>query len=165
MPSSIVIRSISTVNSNFHPWYNIDYKQYNYRFFIKRPSPFNAPFGWYYPYTFDIDTLYKALQLYKGTHDFRSFITGAEQDQSTICTIYDINLSFNKNMYCYSITIKGNRFMRYMIRRIVGAALYTASHPNGSIALLKQILQNQNPHHKLPKAPALGLTLQKIKYK
>lgn len=164
LPSSLVIRSIEIVDETFHPQRNVDYKIYWYHFFIERPLPFAARYGYWVRYPTDFEKLRECLKIFVGTHDFRSFCTGDEQE-STIKTIDAINLEYLPEYNAYRISVRGHSFLRYMIRRIVGATCEVASRPHLSLAYLHQLLQAKNPEHTLPNAPAQGLILAKIIYK
>lgn len=164
LPSDIVIRSAMTAADDFHPWYNVAQKTYYYHFFIQRPLPFAARYGWYYPYRIDYQKLQAALALFVGTHDFRSFVCAEDERAEMVRTIDAIRLSYVRRYGMYRIEVQGKKFLRHMIRRIVGAALYVASHTNVSICVISAILDRKNPRHHLPTAPSCGLLLRKIVY-
>ena len=64
----------------------------------------------------------------------------------------------------YRIAISGPKFLKYMVRRIVGACIEVASRANLEVALLKTVIDAKNPEHLLPNAPAKGLVLYNIEY-
>ncbi len=163
LPPSIVITHLEVASPDFHPRFDVTQKTYWYHFFTERPLPFVQRYGHFHPYKFDFSKLEAALSIFKGTHDFRSFCTGNEYN-STIRTIDDITLDFNEQLQAHRIIFKGKGFMRYMIRRIVGASLHCASYENYSIEMLKAILEQKDPHQQLPTAPAKGLMLYQIEY-
>lgn len=162
LPRDILIRSLEEVSSDFHPQRSVAEKTYHYYFFDKRPLPFLSRYG-YYQGTFDRTQLIEGLQVFVGTHDFRSFCTGYEQE-STIRTINCIELQYFKRYGVYRISVKGPGFLRYMIRRIVGACLDVASSPYKSINDLQIALDAKNPQQNLFVAPAHGLVLHSIHY-
>jgi len=163
LPNDILIRSIQPAEDDFRLFKNVDYKIYYYHFFLKRPLPFVHRYGTFYRYEIDTVKLVKALQVFVGTHDFRSFCTGNERS-NTIRTINSIKLEHFKRYGVYRIAIKGPSFLRYMIRRIVGAALEVSSK-DLPLELLPDALEKKDPRQLLPTAPAQGLLLKKIVYK
>lgn len=165
LKKNIFIRSIEKLNKPFHPWYNVTQKVYYYHIFIKKPLPFIEQYGWYYPYPIDFEKLKEALSFFIGKHDFKSFTTQNDLNINTMRTIDAIECSFIKRFGVFRITIKGKCFMRYMIRRIVGAAVHVAARKLLQISLVKKVLDAKNPHHHLTKAPAHGLMLRAIRYK
>ncbi len=163
LPSSILIRDIIEAPEGYHPQHDVEEKVYYYHFFTSRPLPFYARYALFYKIPLDIDKLKEALQIFVGTHDFRSFCTGYDKP-STIRTINSIELVYVERYQVYRIIVKGRSFLHYMIRRIVGAALEIASHPEKDLCLLTKALESKHPHQHLPNAPAHGLMLSSIKY-
>ena len=94
LPKSILIRKLEKVGPSFHPHKNVAEKVYLYHLFLKRPLPFVARYGWYYKFIdlVDISKLEKALQLYVGEHDFRSFCKVEDCNKSTIRAIKSISV-------------------------------------------------------------------------
>lgn len=163
LPSDISIRSLEPVAQDFNPHHNILHKVYRYHVYSARPLPMAQRYGLFYRYPLSLDKLREALQIFVGTHDFRSYCTGDEHE-STIRTIFSITVTENApGAYC--IEFCGPGFLRYMIRRIVGACLYVAARPEVPLDVLQTILEAKNPEHTLPNAPAKGLCLQSILYK
>lgn len=164
LPQSIVIRSIEEVPLGYNPHKNVVNKVYWYHVFIERPLPMHARYGWYYFYKFDSVKLLKALQMFLGTHDFRSFSTGDDRGEDTVRTINQVDVLFVPEMKAYRIVIAGPKFLHYMVRRMVGACLHVARHESIDETLIKKVLADKNPEHILPNAPAQGLTLYTIEY-
>lgn len=164
LPTHIVIRSLQQKQPSFHPYYNVEQKTYHYHFFLNRPLPFLSRYGWYYPYPIDRSMLKKALDFFIGTHDFVSFRSSEDVRKNTVRTIDVINLTYIKRFKIYRITIKGQKFLHHMIRRIVGASMAVASRNNRSLHLLQEVMAAQNSNNFLPNAPAKGLLLYNITY-
>jgi tRNA pseudouridine38-40 synthase len=161
----ITIRSLELVDESFNPFCDVSQKIYYYHFFVERPMPFIQRYGYYYPYKINFDLLNKALQFFVGTHDFCSFKSSEDTREDTIRTIDSINLEYIAKYKAYRITVKGQKFLRHMIRRIVGASLSVASNSDDSLAFLQRVMAACDPRHTLPNAPAKGLLLHKIIYK
>lgn len=164
LPTDIHIRSIEYASRSFHPWYNVAHKTYYYHIFTQRPLPFLAPYGWHVYKHVDTERLNQALQLYTGTHDFGSFCTDNER-ANTERTINSISLTYIKRFNVYRITVVGEKFLRHMIRRMVGAAIAIATRPSLPVHLIKEMLATQDPRQELPNAPGNGLLLRSITYK
>ncbi len=165
LPAHIVIRSLDQALPSFHPFYNVEQKTYHYHFFLNRPLPFLSRYGWYYQSFVDNVILKKALNFFTGTHNFASFRNSQDSREDTVRTIDSISLTYIKRFKMYRITVKGQKFLRHMIRRLVGASMAVASVKNkASLDLLQEIMAAQNPNHFLPNAPAHGLLLYNITY-
>jgi tRNA pseudouridine38-40 synthase len=165
LPADIIIRSLKLADESFNPFCQVSQKTYFYHFFIERPLPFIQRYGYFYPYAVDMNLLQQALQVFVGTHDFCSFKSSEDTRANTIRTIDSISLKYIKRYKMYRITVKGQKFLRHMIRRIVGASLSVASKKESSIVLLQEVMDACDPAHTLPNAPAQGLLLYKIEYK
>ncbi len=163
LPHDILIQDISIVSSSFNPRHGVISKTYHYFFFTHRPSPLVQKYGWYFSRPVDLAVLHQALQIFVGTHDFRSFCTGYDM-QSTIRTIHSIDLAFDHEKNAHKIIVKGPGFLRYMIRRIVGACLAVASKDEFSCQDIVIALEKKDPAQILPNSPAKGLLLYEIKY-
>lgn len=164
LPADILIRSLAKIDESFHPQKNVQQKIYYYHVFLKRPLPFVQRYGWFYKYPIDQQKLKELTNIFIGKHDFRSFCTGEEMGDDTVRTIDEIIVEEFKRFNMLRITVKGERFMHHMIRRLVGALFEGASRHYLSKKDLCDILAAKNPEHELPNAPAKGLLLYKIIY-
>jgi tRNA pseudouridine38-40 synthase len=165
LPPSIMIRSLQLVEDSFNPFCSVLYKIYYYHIFLERPLPFVQQYGYYYPYPLDIQVFKKALHFFVGTHDFSSFRSSEDVREDTVRTIDAITLEYNRRYKMYRVIIKGQKFLRHMIRRMIGASLAIASRPDLSVKTLEIVMKKCNPSHTLPNAPAQGLLLYKIIYR
>ncbi len=167
LPESIVIRSLEEFPENtFNPFYAIAYKTYYYHFFLERPLPFLSRYAFYAPRVDNLSRLNEVLQLFVGTHDFTSFSTGIPIGENPVCRIDSINFSYFKRFRMYQISITGDRFLRHMVRRLVGAAFLVAEKKaRVSIHEVADIFDQKKINSLLPTAPAKGLLLYKICYK
>jgi tRNA pseudouridine38-40 synthase len=163
LPNDIVIRSLSPIEEDFYPRYHVEQKIYWYHIFLERPLPFVQRYGYFYSYPLTIEVLQEAIKIFIGSHDFRSFCTGHDQE-NTIRAIESISLCYLKRWNVYRLEIKGRGFLRFMIRRIVGACIHAASG-KCSLDMLQNVLNEKNPRQTLPNAPAKGLMLYKIVYR
>ncbi len=158
LPPAILIRSLQEVEE-FHPQRYVTEKTYYYHFFEQRPLPYRSRYG-YFSGPVDAEKLRAGLQIFVGTHDFRSFCTGYDAE-TTIRTITSIELVQYKHMS--RIVVKGPGFLRHMIRRITGACLEVASSPK-PIELLSVALAAKTSHQHLYVAPPQGLMLYRVEY-
>lgn len=162
LPPSIVIRSL-VVDEQFHPHHQVKQKIYYYHFFVRRPLPLVARYGYYVTYPLDLNRLKGALTLFEGTHNFSAFYTGNDRGDA-VRTIDMIRLEYLPSYQAYRMVVAGERFLRHMVRRIVGAALAVASRGRITDADIRYALQTGVMHSKLPTAPAQGLLLRKVIY-
>lgn len=165
LPNDIVIRSIEAVSDSFHPHHDVVYKEYEYHISMHRPSPFLARFCWWPSLYTPLDTaLYEqALQLFVGTHDFTAF-SKDEPGREHVRAVDAITVRADEHMVVATIRAKG--FLRYQIRRMIGAAVMAASQNDVTIDHIKHALHEpREQYHQLIKAEAHGLCLRRIVYK
>jgi len=163
LPASIAIRELIPVPPIIHPHAYIASKTYWYHFFVDAPLPFATRYGWHLSKKVDLERLRMALQIFVGTHDFRLFCA-SEVTGSTVRTIYTIDLVYVPEYGAWRIAITGHSFLRYMIRRIVGAALAVATDSHLTFDYLRAMLAGNKQNKLFLSAPARGLLLHSIEY-
>ncbi|MCB9493725.1 MAG: tRNA pseudouridine(38-40) synthase TruA [Epsilonproteobacteria bacterium] len=166
LPQSIRIRSLEKAPENFHPCKNVRQKTYWYILFLKPPLPLVARYGWYYPFMKRVclDKFYQALKLYEGTHNFTSFCRIEDAQKNPVRTIDSIEVKKWGHMNTLLVSIKGQSFLRFQIRRMVGYALDVAQRPDLSVNYIQQLLDNPHDQQTLIKADGSGLCLRKVTY-
>ncbi len=163
LPSDIIITEAQNADEHFHPQHAVISKKYTYTIFTRRPLPHLQRHGWFFYYPFDYEIVRKALTLYIGTYDFRMFCK-ENLEKNTTKTITSASIDHCRETGTYTITIEGPSFLRYMIRRIVGAVSYCAAKKNVTLEDISLALKNKKTLPLIPCAPAKGLCLEKITY-
>lgn len=166
LPASIAIRSVE-YDALFHPHKKVKEKHYLYTFFLKRPLPFIARYGWYpflYVPTFSYEKYKAVLPFFVGTHHFGAFSKVAP-GKDPIRTVTHMSSQYFARYGAVITHIKGKGFLQYQIRRMIGAAVSIASNPVLSPDYTHFLLTNpeQQPLC-LGRADASGLCLKRIYY-
>ena len=162
LPKDILIKKLQKCPELFNPRKNVLQKIYHYDISLIKCSPFASRYCWYSGKDLDLTKLKSLPDVFKGTHDFRSFCTG-DDAESTIRTIDEIEIDYFEDRIRF--IIKGQGFLRYMIRRLVGSMIIVAAYPALSRNNLIKALLEKNPQQSFLTAPACGLTLINIDYK
>ena len=157
----IYIKSIKKVSDNFHARYCVKEKEYIYKINIGEYDPLFRNYIYQYNKNLDIESMNKAIKLFLGKHDFKSFSTDT-LDKDTIREIYKVKITKNKNIITISFT--GNGFLRYMVRNMVGL-LIEIGEGKRSIDSVIEILNAKDRTKSGIKAPGMGLYLKQVKYK
>lgn len=164
LPKDIFINEIRQVSDDFHSRYSAKGKTYTYLMRLDERNPFNYEFETIVPYEVDIDLLMESLKLFEGTHNFQDFTSKEEDEDKFVRTIYSIEANYIEQTKQMIISIKGNGFMRYMIRNIVGTALAVASKKE-DISFIEYHLSKKDKREIVSyKAPAEGLYLVDVNY-
>jgi tRNA pseudouridine38-40 synthase len=164
LPQDIFVHDMVHARADFHPWYDVAYKEYQYRVSLTRPCPRQSRYVWYYKGKVDLQHLSDCITYFEGTHSFNAFATLEKKDADSVKTIKKVTLHYNEPSDEWHISIIGHSFLRHMIRRIVGASLYMAHHTQLPLSLIKQSLEEKKRIIELPTAPGHGLTLTTITY-
>lgn len=109
----------------------------------------------------DLTILKQLSKFIIGQHDFLSFSKFDPLKKHTLSIIYASDWKKNGDLLTYTIT--ANRFLRHMIRYIVGT-MVEVSRQNFSPNQFKSLLQAPRKIVQIHKAPACGLQLLKVEY-
>lgn len=156
----IYIHSAEKVHDDFHARFDALSREYTYTI-LKKRSPLLSHLGWEAPREFDSSSMYKCAELLIGEFDFAGFSKYNEENYTSLCTI--LNCSINETENSLEFTIEANRFLRNMVRRIIGTMMQV-SIGKISVSDFEELLNNPISNTKTFTAPAHGLTLKKIIY-
>ena len=157
LTDGIYIKSSEEVHETFHSRYDIMTKEYIYVINKREFDVIKRNYEWY-PGAFDEDIFKNELKSIEGTNDFTSLTK--TNDLDNIRTIYEIK--FVENEKYLHVHIKGNGFLRYMVRNIIAAAM-NISKNKLNMNLKRLIYQKDNTILK-DIAPAGGLYMNEVKY-
>lgn len=162
LPQDVVIRESKEVESDFHPRRCASTKTYCYRILNSRfPVPTERLYSYFVYNPLREEQMAEAAASLIGKHDFKSFCSIGSHITDTTRTIYDIKVE--RTAEAVTIRIKGNGFLYNMVRIIAGTLIRVGlgAIPATSV---KEILLKKDRSYAGPKAPAQGLTLEKIEY-
>ena len=163
LPRGICIRRVYRAPEDFHALRSAVGKTYRY-FILNRSTPcvFRKKQIHWVSQPLPIDKLNILSKRIEGRHDFKSFQNSGTPLKSTVRTVFSAHWERGKNKVVV-FQIKGDGFLKQMIRNLVGAQL----------ALLKekepfekwdQIFRAKDRKSAYPTAPAEGLYLYKVSY-
>lgn len=169
LPHDIHVRSAVVCAPDFHPQFQVAFKEYWYHIFLARPLPFVARFGWQLPeyiHSFDVARCAQTLRAFEGRHDFTSFAR-IEPGYTPVRTVESIRVEPLLRYNALRIVVRGEGFLHFQVRRMVGAAVMVAR--DGAVVSYDDILRLlKNPQKTSPaflNVPAQGLCLRRIVYK
>lgn len=157
----IYIKSINMVNDDFHARLSPHQKEYRYYISTNEFNPINSNYIYYYPHKIDINKLKQALTCFLGTKDFQALSKGHEKE-NTIRTIDYFEINEKNNVY--EFIIKGNGFLRNMVRIII-AILLKLNEEKITIEDIDKIIEKKERKNAPWCVPANGLYLYNIIYK
>ena len=120
LPKDIVIKRIFQVDEDAHCRFDAISREYKYYIYWNK-DPFLQDRAYYFPYHLDKGKLKEAATVLLGNKDFTSFSKRNTQVNNFICTLQKSEwlTEGNRMYYC----VKGNRFLRGMVKGLVGTML------------------------------------------
>lgn len=161
LPADIVVKNFYLVDDSAHCRFDAISREYKY-FLYNKKNPFLQETAYYFPFKFNFETLQQAAQIVKTHEDFTSFSKRKTQVKHFFCNIHHSEWTIEKDQLVYAVI--GNRFLRGMVRGLVGTMLKAAT---GAISIeqFNEIFENKNCADADFSAPAHGLFLVRVNYK
>lgn len=177
LPEDIVVQSSVQVDDDFHPRHCDCQKTYEYDILNRTfPLPAYRNTAYFLYGDLDLDAMGRACRAFLGEHDFASFCAAGAQVQTTVRTIYSLEVleqpltGAGRGVQLQqsperllTIRVRGNGFLYNMVRIIAGTLVEVGrghirpEEVEGIIAACDRAKAG-------PTAPARGLRLIEIKY-
>ncbi|MDR2585556.1 MAG: tRNA pseudouridine(38-40) synthase TruA [Prevotellaceae bacterium] len=160
----ICIHAITPMHEKAHARFDALLRTYRYRLHATK-NPFFQEFSTFCPYDLNLNDMNNAASLLLGTHDFTSFSKSHSDNKTSLCTVTHADF-VPENTECFSgiiFTITANRFLRNMVRAIVGT-LIDVGRAKISPEQVAQILQQKDRQASGSSVPPQGLCLCRIEY-
>ena len=165
LPDDICVFDAEEMESDFHPRYDVKYKEYVYRIWN---GPFNDPFykdrAWHYPKHIDdaaLENMKKAAGYFVGTYDFSSYMSSDTKVKDTVRTVYSADVTRDGNMIEFKVSANG--FLYNMVRIFTGTLIAVAEEKISADDIPK-ITENRDRKAAGITVPAHGLFLNKVVY-
>lgn len=160
LPPDIVIQNIQVVPDDLHSRFSATSRTYHYHIHQKK-DPFLTETSWQLTANLDLDKMNAACAYFMTQENFKSFSKTPSNKSNYTCTLTEAKWDANQDKLQF--TISANRFLRNMVRAIVGTLVELGS---GKITLdeFKTIVQSQDRRQAGKSAPACGLFLADIIY-
>ena len=154
--SRLLIASNPELNSRFAALS----RRYRYRIHHHK-DPFKYHRSLYYPFKIDRDALHKTAAILLEYDNFESFSKRKSQTKTYICKLSDSHWEENGDELHY--VVNGNRFLRGMVRGLVGTQLQVA---RGKISIVgfRKIIEARDCTLAHFSVPGHGLYLEHIEY-
>jgi tRNA pseudouridine38-40 synthase len=161
LPKDISINSINIVKENVSARFDAISREYIYKIHTKK-SPFLNDYSYHYSKDIDIELLNKACDIIKNHKDFQTFSKVKTDVNNYNCNISFAAIEKENNSYFFKVT--SNRFLRGMVRAIMGT-LFEVNENKIELELLDNIIIKKERKLAGPSVPACGLYLNKVLYK
>ena len=161
VPADISIKGIYPVPDTAHCRFDAVSREYNY-FIYKEKNPFLNDRAWQFPYPVNLDLLQEAARTISQYKDFTSFSKRNTQVKTFICTIEASEWVQEGPLLIYRV--RANRFLRGMVRGLVGTML-KVGRGQMDIEGLKSVIEAKDCSKADFSTPAQGLFLNRVIYK
>jgi tRNA pseudouridine38-40 synthase len=160
LPPDIAITGIYLVPEGSHSRFDAIGRRYKYHIY-KSKNPFLDDRSWYYPYPMELADLNQAASSLLGLHDFTSFAKRRTQVYTHMCTISVCQWHETEDGWVF--TVEGNRFLRGMVRALVGTMVKVGRHKM-SFESFQNVLLSKDSAMADFSAPGHGLFLDDVIY-
>ena len=160
LPIEIQLKQIHLVKEDAHARFDALSRTYEYRFSTLK-SPFNSGFVTYISEKINVNNMNKCCQMIKGKHDFTSFSKTHTDVNHFFCEILEAEWVKKDEQIIFRV--KANRFLRNMVRALVGTMVLVGKEKISS-SDFKKIMMSKNRTKAGPSAKAHGLFLTNIAY-
>ena len=160
LDKNIVINNIFRVHNKAHARFDATLREYKY-FLTTKKDVFNSDTKYHFTKKLNFDQIDKAIEIIKVNTNFKSFCRSKTDVINYECSIANFEYEAKKSEVIF--TISANRFLRNMVRAIIGTILDVGLHKI-STEKLKEIIDKSDRIYAGPSVPAHGLFLTRVEY-
>jgi len=160
LPYTIAIKRIFAVANDAHARFDATARAYEYHIHFNK-DPFKLDRSWLYKGTLDVELMNQAAQMLFNYTDFSCFSKSNTQTFTNNCKIMEAGFKATADGLVF--TIKADRFLRNMVRAIVGT-LILVGKKDIAVNEVAKIIEGKSRSQAGQSVPACGLYLVKVSY-
>ncbi|RZN81992.1 MAG: tRNA pseudouridine(38-40) synthase TruA [Winogradskyella sp.] len=160
LPKDIAIQSIFQVNNDAHTRFHAIKRSYDYKIVLKK-DVFQFDYAYYMHQNLDVDKMNEAASILPEYKDFQCFSKSNTDVKTYNCKIEYAQWKLEDDMLIF--TISADRFLRNMVRAIVGT-LVTIGLGKLEVDDMHKIIASKNRGEAGFSVPAKGLYLTEVLY-
>lgn len=160
LPKDIAVRSIRPVREDAHARFDAISRSYEYRIHTRK-EPFSSDDSYFFNKELDDECIEKAIEIIKSHRDFEAFSKVHTEVNHFNCDIFEA--SWERSASHHVFRIRADRFLRGMVRTIVGTLLDIGTKRT-SIEQLQTILASKDRKLAGRAVPAHGLYFMETRY-
>jgi len=158
LPRDIAVQRCFPVADDVHSRFSASRRTYEY-FIHQKKNPFLEGKSYYLQkLEVDLELWNQTAKLLLGEHDFSCFSKSRTQTKTNLCTIFSMEWRSISDGYCFEVS--ANRFLRNMVRALVGTFIDTEGNAERMLA----VLESKKRTEAGTSVPGHGLYLSKIDY-
>lgn len=162
LPRDVVVHEVVPAPPDFHARRDARLRVYRYLVLMRpTPSALLRHHAHHLASPLDLDAMRAAAAPLLGRHDFAAFRVMGTTTASTVCEVRHLRVEPRGSFLI--VTIAADRFLRQMVRRMVGTLVHVG---RGALdpAAVRSILDARDNSRAGPAAPAHGLYLVRVVY-
>lgn len=160
LPESIAIEWMRRVEEETHARFSAISRTYHY-FIHPQKDPFLVDRSYHLEVNLNLEDMNKAARSLLGHHDFSCFSKSHTQTKTNFCRVEEASWEVIDGQFRF--TIKADRFLRNMVRAIVGSLLEVGSGKQ-SISYISELMGSGDRKLAGQSVPAHGLFLVDVEY-
>lgn len=161
LPYDISVREIKQVSNEMHARFSAKLRTYQYHIHLYK-EPFLRTYSCYVHYNLDFTLMNKAASILMEYNDFGAFCKSKSDVKTTFCEIK--SAKWHKvSEYTWIFEISANRFLRNMVRAIVGTLVEVGRH-RMTIDRFREVIEGKVRSDAGESMPGNALFLVDIKY-
>lgn len=160
LPKDIVVYAIIPIHEKAHARFDATRRSYEYHIHSYKDA-FENEGSWYFQQKLDVNLMNKASLLLLGHNDFKCFSKSNTEVNTYNCVVFEAFWIQNGTRLVF--TISADRFLRNMVRAIVGTLINIGLHKI-NCADFNTIIKNRDRGNAGFSVPAHGLYLTKVIY-
>jgi tRNA pseudouridine38-40 synthase len=160
LPWDIVVKNLFEVSPEAHCRFDAVSREYRY-YLYQDKDPFLSQRAYFFPYKVQVAPMQEAAAIIGQTKDFASFSKRNTQVNDFNCKLFKSEWVMQGNLLVYHVA--GNRFLRGMVRGLVGTMLRVGT---GKLTLenFQAVIESQDCRNADFSVPGHGLFLQEVRY-
>lgn len=161
LPRDIAVGSLVELSSDAHARFSAVEREYRY-YIENRKNPFTVGQTWQYAVALDVEKMNRAAEVLLEVEDFTTFAKLNSNNKTNICHVKVARWEIEADgTLCF--TIRADRFLRNMVRAIVGT-LVDVGRGRYSVEEFREIVLSRDLSRSSSGAPAEGLYLSDVRY-
>lgn len=160
LPRDIAVSKVYLVKPEAHARFDAVSRTYKY-YIVQQKDPFNIHAAHWVQTSLDFNAMNKAANYLLGSKDFKCFSRSNTDVKTFDCEIREAIWSFEGGAWVFTIT--ADRFLRNMVRAVVGTLLLVGKGRLDPDAV-QDIIKSRDRAKAGPSVPAKGLYLTEIIY-
>lgn len=161
LPYQIAVKRVFEVENSAHARFDATARAYHYHIHFHK-DPFKLNRSWLHKGELDIDAMNQAAKMLLAYTDFSCFSKSHTQTFTNNCKITEAFFETTEDA-ALRFTIRADRFLRNMVRAIVGTLIRIGKNEL-NLAEFKQIIESKNRSNAGQSVPACGLYLVNVMY-